>query len=111
MPNSGRSRLSSLVAIAGSILVALLFAAAALGIGMDSTYKIWRLRVASSTMALVLLPVPATAWIVVLWSRPMPTATLRVVRILTTLLLLSIAILCAALTFFVLMVRPVSRAS
>jgi hypothetical protein len=41
----------------------------------------------------------------------MPTATLRIVRILTTLLLLSIAILCASLTFFVLVVRPVSRAS
>jgi hypothetical protein len=93
------------------VLVALLFAAAALGIGMESTYKLGRLRVAPSTLAFVLLPVPATAWIVVLWSRPMPTATLRIVRILTTLLLLSIAILCASLTFFVLIVRPVSRAS
>ena len=91
--------------------MALLFAAAALGIGMESIYKIGRLRMAPSTIAVVLLPVPATAWIVVLWSRPMATVTLRVVRILTTLLLLCIAIICAALTFFVLVARPVTRAS
>ncbi len=112
MTNTARRYSSSeIIALAGSVLVGALFIAAGLGLGMDSIHKVWRFRVAPSTIAMVLLPIPATAWVVALWSRPMPGAGARTGRVVFTVLLVAAAIICAALTLFAVFMKPVERAS
>src|SRR3989338_8787581 len=102
-----RSRpLSSSVGWWGSALVILLFIAGQAGIGMNSVYRIRGLRVTPYTLAFTLLPVAATAWVVVLWSRSTTSRLGRVLRLLATVLLVGLSVMVATMTFFVVFVRP-----
>jgi hypothetical protein len=102
---------SEVVAVAGSVIVAALFLAAVLGLGMNGMHKLGRLRLTPATVGLSLLPFPAVGWVLVMWSRPMPSRGARALRFLGTVLLLLAAAICAALTLFVLLVQPTPRAS
>jgi hypothetical protein len=102
---------SEIIALAGSLVVAVLFLAASVGLGMNEMHKLGRLRLTPATAALSLLPVPAVGWVIVLWSRPMPSRGTRLLRLLGTLVLLIASVICAALTLFVLIVKPTPRAS
>lgn len=87
----------------------LLFIAGGAGIGMESMYRIYGLRFTPLTLALTLVPIPATAWVVVLWSRKSTSRAGQVVRLVATVLLVGISVLAATMTFFVIFIRPIER--
>jgi hypothetical protein len=99
---------SEIVALVGSLVVAALFAAAAVGVGAALPYRWHGLRFTPFTVAMTLLPVPSIAWIATLWSRSLSKRA-AVMRVICTLVLLLIAVASAALTIMVAYVEPVAR--
>jgi hypothetical protein len=104
-------RPSEMLALTGSAVVVLLFIVAWLGLGMNGMYKLGRLRVTPATVGLSLLPIPAIAWVFVLWSRSMPSPAMRALRLVCSIILLILSALSVALTLFVLLIQPTPRAS
>jgi hypothetical protein len=110
MPRASSSRPApTVIAIAGSLVVALLFLASAFGLGANSPYHLRMLRLTPATLAIALLPAPATAWIAAVWSHRSPSRGANTIRLLVTILLLLIAVASATLTLLVLFTEPVQR--
>ena len=100
---------SELTALVGSSIIVVLLILAAAGVGDRSSVKILGLRVLPFTMAVTLAPIPGIAWVVALWSRPIPHEGSRAGRVVATIVLLLISIFCAVFTVFVVIFRPVPR--
>jgi hypothetical protein len=66
------ARIALLIAITGSVAVAVLLTASALGIWMEGAYLNPTPRINAYTVGMGLVPIPGLAWIVYLWSRTRP---------------------------------------
>ena len=109
MPEPRGRSASELTALAGSALIVVLLMLAAAGVGDRSSVKILGLRVLPFTLAVTLLPIPGIAWVVALWTRPMPSGGRKFVRVTATVLLILLSVVCAVFTIFVVIFRPVPR--
>ena len=61
------ARIALWIAITGSVVVAALLTAAALGIWMEGAYGNGTPRINAYTVGMGIVPIPALAWIIYLW--------------------------------------------
>ena len=102
MPSAARiAKIALLIATLGTAAVGLLLGAASLGIWMEGANLHPTPRVNASTVGLGLVPVPALAWILYLWTRTRPTRFLDVIfRILVSCVLAIGAAYCIFASMF-----------
>ena len=102
MSNAKRiARVALLTAGIGSAVVALLLAAASLGIWMEGANLHPTPRINASTVGLAMAPIPALAWILYLWVRTRPRGVLDVAfRILVSFVLILGAAYCLFAAMF-----------
>lgn len=95
---SGTARIAKVALMSagiGSVVVALLLAAASLGIWMEGANLHPTPRINASTVGLAMTPIPALSWILYLWVCARPRGVLDVaVRILASCVLLLVAAYC-----------------
>jgi hypothetical protein len=99
---ASKARTALLIAAIGSVAVAALLAAASLaaslGISMGSATP----RINALTVGLVIVPIPALAWIIYLWTRTRPRRFLDIaLRILVSCVLVLVAGYCLFAAMFV----------
>jgi hypothetical protein len=95
------ARAALILAVVGSVAVAVLLLLASLGVWMANEYLHPTPRIKALTVGLGIVPVPALAWIVYLWTRTRPTRALDfVVRTAVSGLLLVGAYVCVGLALF-----------
>ena len=95
------ARAARLIAVVGSVAVAVLPAAAALGIGMENFDLHPTPRINAFTVGLGFVPGPALAWVVYLWTRTHPTRFLDfVLRIVVSSVIMLVTYYCVIIAMF-----------
>jgi hypothetical protein len=95
------ARIAVSIAITGTVIVAALLAAAALGIWMEGAYLHPTPRINAFTVGLGIVPIPVLAWIVYLWIRTRPEGLFDIVlRLIISVALAVGAFYCWGIAFF-----------
>ena len=95
------TRITLWIAITGSVIVAALLTAAALGIWMEGANLHPTPRINAFTVGLGMVPIPVLAWIIYLWIFTRPEGFLDIVlRLIISGALAVGAFYCCAMAFF-----------
>ena len=95
------ARVALIIAVVGSVAAAILLLLAGLGVWMANEYMHPTPRINAFTVGLGIVPVPALAWIVFVWTRTRPTRALDfVVRTALSCALLVGAYFCIGMALF-----------
>ena len=102
LPSADRiAKIALMTAAIGTAVVGLLLGAASLGIWMEGANLHPTPRINASTVAMGLVPVPALAWILYLWTRTRPRRFLDVaIRVLVSCVLAMGALYCIFASMF-----------